>query len=305
MMKPFRPELAKDRVSERDVVGSITERIENWTGHATIIAGRFGSGKTVALEAALRDRRGVYVHIVKDKDWENSLYKDLGLDNLGMLKEALRLVRERNQGSTPILVLDIPRTTKEGMDTVSTFAKILSTDSKLAHVIVCASSAAMAISFDAGGSARQKDIWVGDLTEKEAEELLKLHEHHNDWKRFVAACGFNAMDLVEACKISVEAKKAEMEQKAREEVQVFKDQCKIAGDTGEEILERLLANRQAGKGAGRLCTAASPKKVAMWIREEGYHPVFWHTVKREYQFASELHANAATEILKSTSQSTP
>ena len=43
----------------------------------------------------------------------------------------------------------------------------------------------------------------------------------------------------------------------------------------------------------------------MWIRERGYHPVIWHTAKREYQFASELHANAATEILKSTSQSTP
>ena len=58
---------------------------------------------------------------------------------------------------------------------------------------MCASSAAMAISFDAGGSARQHDIWVGDLTEKEAEELLKLHEHHNDWKRFVAACPLDAL----------------------------------------------------------------------------------------------------------------
>ena len=150
MMKPFRPELAKDRMAERDVVGSITERIENWTDHATIIAGRFGSGKTVALEAALRDRRGVYVHTVLDKDWVYSLYKDLGLDNLGMLKDALRLVKKRNRGSTPILVLEIPRTTKEGatsatlvvlclirlgagVDTVSTFAKILSSDSSLAH----------------------------------------------------------------------------------------------------------------------------------------------------------------------------
>ena len=148
--KPFRPELAKDRIAERDVVDSIAKRIENWMGHATIIAGRFGSGKTVALEEALRDRRGVYVHFVKDKDWENSLCKDLGLDNLGMLKDALRLVKKRNRGSTPILVLEIPRSTKEGatsatlvvlclirlgagMDTVSTFAKILSSDSSLAH----------------------------------------------------------------------------------------------------------------------------------------------------------------------------
>ena len=99
------------------------------------------------------------------------------------------------------------------------------------------------------------------------------------------------MDLVDACKISVEAKKAEMENRAHEDVQVFKDQCKIAGDTGKEILEELLANRKAS----RLCTSASPKKVAMWIRDEGSHPVIWHTVKREYQFASELHANAASK----------
>ena len=58
---------------------------------------------------------------------------------------------------------------------------------------MCASSAAMAISFDAGGSARQKDIWVGDLTEKEARELLTLHEHQNDWKQFVDACPLVAL----------------------------------------------------------------------------------------------------------------
>eukprot|EP00439_Symbiodinium_sp_Y106_P000872 s11198_g1.t1 len=63
-------------------------------------------------------------------------------------------------GSTPILVLDIPRTTKEGMDAVSTFAKTLSSDSSLAHVIVCASSAVMAIAFDAGGAERQDNFWA-------------------------------------------------------------------------------------------------------------------------------------------------
>jgi len=304
MMEPFTPKKKKAEVVPRGIMKTIEERILGWDAHATIIAGRFGAGKSVAVEEVLRDMQGIYVHQVRGNDWEEKLYKRLGLDGPDMLEEVLGRVGDKLK-RPPILLLDIPRTTKQGMDTVSSFAKDLSSDSNLAHVIVCASSAAMAISFDAGGSARQNDIWVGDLTEKEAEELLKLHEHHNDWKRFVAACGFNAMDLVEACKISVEAKKAEMEQKAREEVQVFKDQCKIAGDTGEEILERLLANRQAGKGAGRLCTAASPKKVAMWIREEGCHPVIWHTTDREYKFASELHANAATEILKSTSQSTP
>ena len=87
-----------------------------------------------------------------------------------------------------------------------------------------------------------------------------------------------------------------MEKRASEEVQVFKYQCKIDGDTGKDILKELLANRKAGKGAARLCTPASPKKVAMWIREENCHPVIWHTVKEEYQFASELHAQVAISI---------
>eukprot|EP00439_Symbiodinium_sp_Y106_P030576 s8283_g3.t1 len=311
MMKPFRPELAKDRMAERDVVGSITERIENWTDHATIIAGRFGSGKTVALEAALRDRRGVYVHTVLDKDWVYSLYKDLGLDNLGMLKDALRLVKKRNRGSTPILVLEIPRTTKEGVDTVSTFAKILSSDSSLAHVIVCASSAAMAIAFDAGGAERQDNFWVGDLTEDEAKELLNLHGHKDKTDEFLEACGYKALDLVRTCQRyaavgeqALKAKKERMEKRARKEVRRFREECKIAGDTGKEILEELLANRQAGKGADELCTRASPKKLAMWIREEDCNPVIWHTVREEYQFASDRHAKVATEILNSTSQST-
>ena len=121
-----------------------------------------------------------------------------------------------------------------------------------------------------------------------------------------------ALDLVRTCERyavdgaqALKAKKVQMDERAYEEVQVFKDQCKIARDTGKEILEELLANRKAGKGADELCTRAFPKDVAMWIREKDCHPVIWNTVKEEYQFASELHANAATETLKSTSQSTP
>jgi len=122
--------------------------------------------------------------------------------------------------------------------------------------------------------------------------------------------GYRALDLDLACgdyegPATLAAKKAEMEKDARKEVLRFKDQCKIAGDTGKEILQKLLDNRQAGKGADELCTAAFPKDVTMWIREKGCHPVIWHTKDREYQFASELHAKVASEILKSTSQSTP
>ena len=195
----------------------------------------------------------------------------------------------------------------------------------------------MAIAFDAGGAERQENFWVGDLTEDEAEKLLTLHGHKDKKDEFLEACplaalfalfcrethpamsgqplnpsgGYNALDLVRTCQRyaavgeqALKAKNEWMEKRAREEVQVFKDQCKVAGDTGKEILKELLANWQAGKGADRLCTAAFPKDVAMWIREKDCHPVIWHTVREEYQFASDRHAKVATETLNSTSQST-
>ena len=41
------------------------------------------------------------------------------MDDLGMLKDALRRVRDRNRGSIPVLVLDIPRSTTEGAVSVA------------------------------------------------------------------------------------------------------------------------------------------------------------------------------------------
>ena len=55
-------------------------------------------------------------------------------------------------------------------------------------VIVSASSAAVALAFDAGGTERQEDIWVADLTEEETKEFLALHGHENKWEDFVDAC---------------------------------------------------------------------------------------------------------------------
>ena len=56
------------------------------------------------------------------------------------------------------------------------------------EVIVCASSAAMALAFDAGGPQRQVNYWVDDLTKKEAEELLKIYGHQDKTKEFLVAC---------------------------------------------------------------------------------------------------------------------
>ena len=61
------------------------------------------------------------------------------------------------------------------------------------EVIVCASSAAMAIAFDAGGEERQNNYWVGDLTKKEAEDLLALHGHEDKTDAFLDACSLAAL----------------------------------------------------------------------------------------------------------------
>ena len=107
---------------------------------------------------------------------------------------------------------------------------------------MCASSAAMALAFDAGGRERQEDFWVPDLTEEEATELVTKHGH-GDAKKFLDACalakpwlclsqrgGYRALDVVDACEryvgqASLNAKKAQMEKRAMTEVVRFEAQC--------------------------------------------------------------------------------
>ena len=153
MMEPFPPKKKKAEVVQRGIMKTIEERILRWDAHATIIAGRFGAGKSVAVEEALRDMQGVFVHQVDGSDWKEELFKRLGLDGPDMLEEVLRRVGDKLK-RPPILLLDIPRTTKQGggrwgfrfpfpfatcfaafrgMNTVSSFAKLLSSDSSLAH----------------------------------------------------------------------------------------------------------------------------------------------------------------------------
>ena len=37
-------------------------------------------------------------------------------------------------------------------------------------------------------AVRQENFWVENLTEQEAQQLLELQGHGQDWKQFVAAC---------------------------------------------------------------------------------------------------------------------
>ena len=40
------------------VIQDIRDRISSWQEHATVVTGRYGSGKSVAVHEALRDVRG-------------------------------------------------------------------------------------------------------------------------------------------------------------------------------------------------------------------------------------------------------
>ena len=201
---------------------------------------------------------------------------------------------------------------------------------------MCASSAAMAIAFDAGGPQRQENYWVDDLTKDEAEELLNLHGHKDKTDEFLEACplaalfalfcrethpalggqplnplgGYNALDLVLTCERyadvgeeALQAKKAEMEKRAYEDVETFLRDCEfktVRGITpaGANILKALLQNRAGGGAVGKLAggSGALPQDVAKWIRERYAHAVIWHIQDKEYQFASELHAKIAARF---------
>ena len=102
MMQPFPPQKKEAEVAERGITKAIRSRILHWNQHATIVAGRFGSGKSVALEEALRGMQGVYVHTVEDKDWKESLFTmSLRMDDLGMLKECPAPGQRAEPGSQP------------------------------------------------------------------------------------------------------------------------------------------------------------------------------------------------------------
>ena len=113
MLQPFLPKTKEENVVKRDIIKDIRQRIMGWSQHATIIAGRFGCGKTVALEEALRDMQGVYVHTVEGSGWKKELCAVLGLDDEEMFRKVLKKILQK-LNKAPVLVLDIPRSTKEG-----------------------------------------------------------------------------------------------------------------------------------------------------------------------------------------------
>ncbi|CAJ1390439.1 unnamed protein product [Effrenium voratum] len=302
-MKPFEPSRLQDEVIQRPVMETIRKRIESWQQHATIIGGRYQSGKSVATEEALRGVRGVVRFSIESADWKRMMFEELKVENSGLFKEMMRRVGEKlkdfpdNLTKYPVLLLDIPRTTIEGIDRVSSTAKDVATD-KIGcaiHVIVSASSAAVALAFDAGGTERQEDIWVADLTEEETKEFLALHGHEKNWKDFVDACGLRIGDLVKACEkgMSLDDTKQECQRVADDEVRGFMELQVHPKVTGREMLKELLTAYPAGILNVVNGIRILPRELAALIRNNSCHAVYFHPIKKRFFFASKLHKEAA------------
>ncbi|CAJ1397334.1 unnamed protein product [Effrenium voratum] len=146
-MEPFEPSRPQDEVIQRPVMETLRQRIASWQQHATIIGGRYQSGKSVATEEALRGARGVVRFTIRSADWNRWMFEELKVEDGGLFKEVMRRAREKlkdfpdNLTKFPILLLEVPRTTTEGINLISSTAKDVATDKigSAIHVIVSAS----------------------------------------------------------------------------------------------------------------------------------------------------------------------
>ncbi|CAE7541795.1 unnamed protein product, partial [Symbiodinium microadriaticum] len=265
----------------QEVIQDIRDRICSWKEHATVVTGRYGCGKSVAVHEALPGLPGTFVHTVKNAEWESNLYKRLSLDGPDMLSELFNRVAAELQkdpeapSKVPILILNIPRETTEGMPLLSNFAKEMSSDQL------------------------GENFWVEDLTEQEAQQLLELEGHGQADTMHWTCEHYTGPDFLEEARRKKEAT-------AHMEVLRFLEHCEFTTNrsiapAGANILKALLANRKGGDGQGvadlSAGTAVGPKDVTQWMRQKGCHPVIWHTMEEKYRFASERHAEAVAAVL--------
>ena len=139
-----------------------------------LIWGNHQSGKSFALVKAFKEagfHDGV-VHVLLDSDKETAgerLRQQLGAPGHAEVEEALKQAA-KTLGRLPIVVLEIPRQVSEMkvLASCSGLAKTLCYDKELAKLIVLASSASMALSFDA--DAREVRLQIASLSEEECQQ---------------------------------------------------------------------------------------------------------------------------------------
>ena len=139
-----------------------------------LIWGNHQSGKSFAIFKACQEagcHQGI-VHVKLDSDKETAgerLRQQLGAPGHVEVEEALKQAA-KTLGRVPIVILEIPRQVSEMkvLASCSGLAKTLGYDAELAKVVVLASSASMALSFDA--DAREVRCQIASLTEEECQQ---------------------------------------------------------------------------------------------------------------------------------------
>ena len=190
-LQPFHAASDHEIVVERDVTKMLRQHFAEWKGHATIVSGRRGSGKTWALQEALKNARGVAVFSLSRAQLPGeAIAAEFGLDFLA-LKEVLKQVKMELSTDdllgVPVIVLEVQHATRDLVEGLHSFAKALSSDQRLAHVVVC-DSGIVAPLFTLWGQ-QAAHFWVDQLTLAEAHRFLDKKGSSGDWQRFWAADG--------------------------------------------------------------------------------------------------------------------
>lgn len=290
---------------------TLKEIIKFWDGRTTLVSGLFGSGKTIAIRQALAGLPGVIeVRLPSGTTPADVVCARLGLSSEAslqtVLKELKKQLPDESLNQAPILVLDIPRHSKVDMTEVGTFAKQYAFDDELAHVIVVGSSATVAARFDAGGSARKQDVWVGDLEDQEAECLLQhFNVPSHDWDGILKELGKNALVLREALRTFSEKNNmvtvinAKYQERYSEVIRLMRASLTVDNapvQVGQEILEALLLQPQGVGHDTWDLKKIQQKQVASMISQIDAHAIYFHSVDKEWRFTSPQHHEAFKKL---------
>ncbi|CAE7266321.1 unnamed protein product [Symbiodinium sp. CCMP2592] len=181
---PFHAAEPATEIPREQVQAQISSLLDLHDRSPLLIWGNHQSGKSFALFKACKEagfHQGV-VHVKLDSDKETAgerLRQQLGAPGHVEVEEALKQAA-KTLGRVPIVVLEIPRQVSEMkvLASCSGLAKTLGYDAELAKVIVLASSASMALRFDA--DAREVRCQIASLSEEECQqqEVQEFLKHH-------------------------------------------------------------------------------------------------------------------------------
>ena len=83
----------------------------------------------------------------------------------------MKLAQSDGLLDVPVIVLEVQHATRRLVEGIHSFAKALSSDEQLAHVVVCDAGIVAAL-FMLWGHPPRAQVWVGELSPADARALL-------------------------------------------------------------------------------------------------------------------------------------